>query len=61
MITLSFDPGANKLLMVKTIKETLHTGLREAKDAVDLKRVECKPEDREKLAKAIESAGGKVM
>lgn len=61
MITLPFDPGANKLLVVKAIKDTLGIGLREAKDALDLRRVECKPEDREKLVHAIESAGGKVM
>ena len=61
MITLPFNPGASKLRVIKAIKCTIHCSLREAKDAVDLQRVSCKPEQREKLVKAIEAAGGKVM
>ena len=61
MITLSFDPGPNKLEVIAAIKNVLSISLREAKDAFDLQRVKCKPEEREKLVHAIESAGGKVM
>lgn len=61
MITLSFIPGASKLRVIKAIKCTTHCLLREAKDAVDLQRVDCEPEQRDALTKAIEEAGGKVM
>ncbi|MEE3485702.1 MAG: ribosomal protein L7/L12 [Bacteroidales bacterium] len=61
MITLSFIPGASKLRVIKAIKCTTHCLLREAKDAVDLQRVNCEPKQRDALIKAIEKAGGKVM
>ena len=46
---------------LKAIKDVTNCGLREAKDAVDLQRVDCEPEQRDALTKAIEEAGGKVM
>lgn len=61
MITLWIDPGAAKLRVVKAIKETIHCSLREAKDAVDLQRVDCEPEQREALIKALEAAGAKIV
>lgn len=61
MITLPFIPGASKLRVIKAIKRTTHCTLLEAKDAVDLQRVNCEPEQRKDLIKAIEDAGGKVM
>lgn len=61
MVTLWFNPGDHKLQMVKAIKETIHIGLREAKDAVELQRVQCEECDREKLIQAIEDAGGKIQ
>lgn len=61
MITLPFIPGPSKLDVVVAIKLTTRCSLREAKDAVDLQRVSCEPEQREDLIKAIEGAGGKVM
>lgn len=61
MITLPFIPGASKLRVIKAIKRTTNCTLLEAKDAVDLQRVSCEPEQREDLIKAIEDAGGKVM
>lgn len=61
MITLPFIPGPSKLEVIAAIIRTIHCGLREAKDAVDLQRVNCEPEQRKDLIKAIEDAGGKVM
>ena len=61
MITLPFEPGASKLRVVKAIKDITKCSLREAKDAIDLQRVDCEPEQREDLIKVIEDAGGKVM
>lgn len=61
MITLWIDPGAAKLRVVKAIKVVTKCSLREAKDAVDLQRVNCEPEQREALIKAIEKAGGQVV
>lgn len=61
MITLPFVPGASKLEVIAAIMRATHCGLREARDAVDLQRVNCEPKQREDLIKAIEDAGGKVM
>ena len=61
MITLWIDPGAAKLQVVKAIKDVTKCGLREAKDAVEIQRVDCEPEQREVLIKAIEEAGGQVV
>lgn len=60
MITVNFDPGANKLQMVKAIKETLHIGLKEAKDFVELHRIQCEKEQGDAVIEAIEGAGGKL-
>lgn len=60
MITVHFDPGANKLQMVKALKVTLNIGLKEAKDFVDLHRVRCEKEQRDAVIEAIEGAGGKL-
>lgn len=60
MVTIGFDPGPNKLLMVKVIKETLHIGLKEAKDFVDLHYVQCEKEQGDAVIEAIEGAGGKL-
>ena len=61
MITLWIDPGAAKLQVVKAIKDVTKCGLREAKDAVEIQRVDCEPEQRDALIKAIEEAGGQVV
>ena len=61
MITLWIDPGPAKLKVVKAIKETTHCGLREAKDAVEIQRVDCEPEQKEALIKALEAAGAKIV
>ena len=60
MVTLHFKPGAAKLQVVKAIKETIHIGLRECKDAVELGRVQCEESERQLLIDAIEVAGGIV-
>ncbi len=58
------DVGANKIAVIKTVKEALALGLKEAKDLVDgvpsvLKDNVSKDEANE-LKKKIEEAGGKV-
>lgn len=60
MVTLWFKPGAAKLQVVKAIKETIHIGLRECRDAVELGRVQCDESERQLLTDAIEVAGGIV-
>ncbi|MDE2213025.1 MAG: 50S ribosomal protein L7/L12 [Patescibacteria group bacterium] len=58
------DAGAQKVQVIKAVKEGLGLGLKEAKDLVDaapaLLKEGMKKEDAEKLKKAIEAAGGKV-
>ena len=58
------DAGANKISVIKVVKEVLALGLKEAKDLVDaapkvLKEGLKKPEA-EELKKKIEDAGGKA-
>lgn len=58
------DGGANKIAVIKVVKEALGLGLKEAKDLVDgapapLKN-DMKKEEAEALKKQIEEAGGKV-
>ncbi len=60
MVTLWFKPGPSKLEVVKAIKDTLHMSLKDAKDAVELGRITCYPDDRERLVKAMEDAGAKL-
>lgn len=58
------DAGANKIALIKIIKEVLALGLKEAKDMVDaapgMLKSGMKKEDAESLKKRIEEAGGKV-
>ncbi len=58
------DGGANKIAVIKVVKEVLALGLKDAKDKVDGAPVvlaeNMKKEDAENLKKAIEEAGGKV-
>lgn len=54
---VKFSPGANKLLVVKTLKEGLHLGLKEAKDATDACQFECLEEEYPSIKKALEKAG----
>ena len=58
------DAGANKISVIKVIKEVLALGLKEAKDMVDaapkMIKEGMKKEDAEALKKKIEEAGGKV-
>lgn len=58
------DAGANKIAIIKVVKEVLGLGLKEAKDLVDgapaLIKEGMKKEDAEALKKQIEEAGGKV-
>lgn len=63
MITLWLNPVpiGIRLQVVKAIKDVTKCGLREAKDAVDIQRVDCEPEQRDALIKAIEKAGGQVV
>lgn len=58
------DAGANKIAIIKVVKEVLALGLKEAKDLVDaapsMLKAGMKKEDAEALKKKIEEAGGKV-
>lgn len=58
------EAGANKIAVIKVVKEILALGLKEAKDLVDaapkMLKEGMKKEDAEKLKKDIEAAGGKV-
>lgn len=59
------DAGAQKIAVIKIVKEVLGLGLKEAKDMVDsapkVLKEGMKKEDAEKVKKDIEAAGGKVM
>ncbi len=56
--------GAQKIAVIKVVKELLGLGLKEAKDLVDaapaLLKDAVKKEDAENIKKQIEAAGGKV-
>lgn len=58
------DGGANKIAVIKVVKEALGLGLKEAKDLVDgapaMLKQGMKKEDADALKKSIEEAGGKV-
>jgi large subunit ribosomal protein L7/L12 len=58
------DGGAQKIAVIKVVKEVLALGLKEAKDMVDgapiMMKEGMKKEEAEALKKAIEAAGGKV-
>ena len=58
------DGGANKIAVIKVVKEALGLGLKEAKDLVDaapsMLKEGMKKEDAEKLKKDLEAAGAKV-
>jgi large subunit ribosomal protein L7/L12 len=58
------DAGAQKVAVIKAVKDALGLGLKEAKDLVDaapaLLKGEMKKEDADKLKAAVEAAGGKV-
>ena len=58
------DAGAQKIAVIKVVKEALGLGLKEAKDLVDaapkMIKEGMKKEDAEALKKAIEDAGAKV-
>lgn len=58
------DAGAQKIAIIKIVKEVLGLGLKEAKDLVDsapaMLKEGMKKEDAEALKKQVEDAGGKV-
>ncbi len=58
------DSGAQKIAIIKVVKEVLGLGLKEAKDLVDgapiMLKEGMKKEEAEALKKQIEDAGGKV-
>ncbi len=58
------DGGANKIAVIKVVKEVLGLGLKEAKDLVDaapsMLKQDMKKEEAAELKKRIEAAGGKV-
>lgn len=58
------DGGAQKIAVIKAVKEALGLGLKEAKDMVDgapaMLKTGMKKEEAEELKKKVEEAGGKV-
>ena len=58
------DAGAQKVQVIKAVKDALGLGLKEAKDLVDaaptMLKEGLKKEDADKLKAAVEAAGGKV-
>ena len=58
------DAGANKIAIIKVVKEVLGLGLKEAKDLVDaapsMLKADMKKEEAAAFKKQIEDAGGKV-
>ncbi len=58
------DGGAQKIAVIKVVKEALSLGLKDAKDKVDaapsVLAENMKKEDAENLKKAVEEAGGKI-
>lgn len=58
------DGGANKIAVIKVVKEALGLGLKEAKDMVDgapaIMKAGMKKEEADELKKKVEEAGGKV-
>ena len=58
------DGGANKIAIIKVVKEILGLGLKEAKDLVDaapsMLKADMKKEEAGVLKKRMEEAGGKV-
>ena len=58
------DSGANKIAVIKAVKEALGLGLKEAKDLVDgvpsMLKQGMKKEDGDELAKKLTDAGAKV-
>lgn len=58
------DAGANKIAVIKVVKEVLGLGLKEAKDLVDgvpsMIKENMGKDDAEDLKKKLEEAGGKV-
>ncbi len=58
------DGGAQKIAVIKVVKEALALGLKEAKDLVDgapaVLKEGVKKEDAEALKASVEAAGGKV-
>lgn len=58
------DGGAQKIAVIKVVKEALGLGLKEAKDLVDgapaMMKEGMKKEDADALKAAVEAAGGKV-
>lgn len=58
------DGGANKIAVIKVVKEVLALGLKEAKDLVDaapsMLKADMKKDEAGALKKQIEEAGGKV-
>lgn len=58
------DAGAQKIAVIKVVKEALALGLKEAKDLIDgapsTLKENVKKEEAEEMKKKIEAAGGKV-
>lgn len=58
---IKFNPGDYKLQMVKAIKDALHLGLKEARDAVEAGEVECPDDKYDTLCQVITENGGTIV
>lgn len=62
----SFQPGSNKITMIKTIREVTHLGLKEAKDLVEMistgqsVKINCDPKKRNLSLASLRAAGFNV-
>ena len=56
-MNVQFNPGAAKLQVVRTLKETLNLGLKKAKDFVDAHEFTCHSDEYEKVKEELEKVG----
>lgn len=58
-MVVKFEPGPAKLQVVKTLKEELHLGLKEAKDFADNGKFICNEEQFPAVKKALAAKGAR--
>lgn len=58
---VTFIPGPQKLITVKTLKEELHIGLKEAKDCLDSGQFECTKEQFKTIKPKLIELGNEIM
>lgn len=58
---VKFNPGPNKLMAVKILKEELSINLKKAKDAVDSCTFKCTNQSFKEIKEKIEENGGEII